>query len=367
MLIEPKIHATFQEMQVLHRHIEALATLEETEDSVISAFFDLRECTDALRSKFNQWSTIARSAIPSSRRASFDQARQETQLMFRQTWPDSVKSVAAFCRVGEKPLLLFLPFSATMENHFHVGELPAIFPLVQLKDRFYRFVVIINTDDSSRIFEITLGAISEQILASRPEMNQRVGREWTREHFHDKKRENDRRFLKDQVEIISSLMAKRGHNHLILAGHPRNVSALRSALPKELEARVVDTVLQAPNGQDYSMVLEHAIEAFIEVEQIESHSTVERLHQQLCRNGLATVGTAKTLQAIEYGVASELVISEELNIAEREELVRLATARGVPIEVCEGDELLNSHGGVGCLLRYSMNFLEPEELVSNIS
>jgi len=52
------------------------------------------------------------------------------------------------------------------------------------------------------------------------------------------------------------------------------------------------------------------------------------------------------------GAASELVISEELPEADREELVRMATTLELPVEVCEGDELLASHGGVGCLLRY---------------
>jgi hypothetical protein len=56
------------------------------------------------------------------------------------------------------------------------------------------------------------------------------------------------------------------------------------------------------------------------------------------------------------------VISEELPKAGREELTRLATARDLSIEVCEGDELLATHGGVGCLLRYRPEFLADEAL-----
>jgi len=356
MTATPAIHATFQEIQSLHRHLTVLATLPETKDPVLSLFLDLRQPIDALRSKFTMWSVAARIATPSGSRTAFDAARAELEMVFRQEWPDSIRSVAVFARAGEHPLLLVMPFGATLENHFHVGPVPVIFPLVQLKDRFHRFVVVISTEESSRIFEITLGAISEQILATRPEIEQRLGREWTREHYHQKKRENDRRFLRDQVEIIGSLMSKRGHNHLILAGHSRHVSALRGALPKDLEARVSDTVLHAPNGRDYSAVLEQAIDTFIEVEQNESRSTVERLHEQVSRGGLAVVGAQATREAMECGAASELVISEELPNPLREDLVRLATSLDLAIEVCEGDELLNSHGGVGCLLRYRMNY-----------
>ena len=36
--------------------------------------------------------------------------------------------------------------------------------------------------------------------------------------------------------------------------------------------------------------------------------------------------------------------------------MRLATQHDLPIEVCEGDELLQSHGGVGCLLRFRLEY-----------
>jgi hypothetical protein len=361
MTANPLIHPAFQEMNSLHRHLLALATLDESEAPMLSVYLDLRQPLEALRSKFLHWCMAARISTKKDGRDLFDAARADLDLIYRQNWPDAIQSVAAFARAGRSPFLLVMPFSATLDNHFHVGSLPAIFPLVQMKDRFHRFVVAISTEESSRIFEITLGAVSEEMLTTRPDMRQRVGREWTREHYHQVKREHDRRFLRDQVEIIGSLMGKRGHNHLILAGHPRCVSALRGVLPKELESKVSDTVFQAPNGHDCSAVLEQAIEAFIEVEQHESHSTVERLHAQVCRGGLAAVGIEATREAMQFGAASELVISEELAEADREELVRIATSHELAIEVCEGDELLKEHGGVGCLLRYRMDYVKQAD------
>ncbi len=357
MTSDPTILPTLQEIQVLHQHLTTLATLPETDAPVLSVFLDLYQHQDALRAKFAQWAVSARIVVKPDQRAFFDTARAQVDSVLRQTWPDSIKSLAIFARAGTSPLLTVMPFSATLENYFHVDSLPAIFPLVQLKDRFHRFVVAFCTEESSRIFEITLGSVSEEILATRPEIRQRVGREWTREHYHQSKRENDRRFMRDQAEMISNLMAKRGHNHLILAGHPRHVSALRSALPKDIDARVSDTVHQSPNGNDYSIVLEQAIHAFIEVEQHESQNTVQRLHEQFLRGGLACVGMEATREALGLSAASELVISEELPVREREEFVKAATFQQIPIEVCEGDELLNHHGGVGCLLRYRTDFM----------
>ncbi|MCU0750835.1 MAG: VLRF1 family aeRF1-type release factor [Akkermansiaceae bacterium] len=351
-------------MQHMRRHITALATLAETGSPVLSAYLDLRTSIDGLRSAFAMWATAARSTIPKAGRADFDDAKAEVMAVLRQEWPEEIQSVAVFARAGEHPLLMALPFQATLETHFDASLRPSIFPLVQLKDRFHRFVLVICTEDTGRIIEMTLGAVSEEILTTRPDQNERLGRQLSREHFHHRRQEDTRRFVKDQVEIITNLMARRGLNHLILAGHPRHVSSLRDHLPKHIQSRVVGSVFHAPNGRDYSPLVDQAVDTFIEAEQNESRSTVERLHEQVRRNGLAVVGIHPCREVIEAGAASELIISEELHHADREELVRMATAHDIPIEVCEGDELLQSHGGVGCLLRFRMEYLGVGEALT---
>lgn len=350
-------HTTESPMDVLRRNIGALANLPETEAPVISAFIDLRQPIESQRAAFLHWCTSARHTLKRDARPLFDAARTDLEQVLKKHWPDEIQSVAVFARAGSSPLLLIIPFQATLESHFDVSGRPAIFPLVQLKDRFHRFVVVVCTEDTGRIIEVTLGAVSEEILTRRPELASDLGRGWSREHYHHRRQESSRRFFRDQVEIITRLMNRRGLNHLILAGHPRHVAALREMLPKQIESRVVGSVFRAPNGHDCSPVLEQAIHTFIEAEQGESRGTVERLHEQVRRRGLAVVGIHASRRAIEQGAAAELVISEELPVPDREELVRLATAAKVPIEVCENDDLLNGHGGVGCLLRFRLDFV----------
>ena len=345
-------------MLSLRRHIAALAALPESDAPVISAYFDLRPPIETMRSTFSLWATAARNTLARAARPHFDDSKHEIQNMLKQEWPADVQSLAVFARGGEHPLLMVHPFNATLETHFEVSPRPAIFPLVQMKDRFHRFVVVICTEETGRILEMTLGAVSEEILTKRPEAAGRLGRQWSREHFHQRRQEDTRRFIRDQVDIITNLMARRGLNHLILAGHPRHISPLREHLPKHIQSRVVGSVFHAPNGHDYSPLLQQAIDTFVQAEQDESKSTVERLHEQVRRRGLAVVGIHGCRRAIEQGAASELVISEELPAMDREDLVRLATSLDLPIEVCEDDELLQSHGGVGCLLRYRLDWAD---------
>lgn len=346
-------------MEVLRRHISVLANLPETGAPVVSAFLDLRKPIESVRASFLLWSTAARSALPREQRPMFDAARAEVQQVLKRQWDEPIQSVAVFARVGEPALHTVIPFQATLETHFDVAPRPAIFPLVQMKDRFHRFVVAISTEDTARIFEISLGAVTEEILTRKPEMAASLGRGLSREHYHHRRQEQNRRFHREQVEIIENLMTRRGINHLILAGLPRHVAALRAMLPKAIQNRIAGSVFRAPNGHDFSPVIEQALHTFIEAEQCESRGTVERLHEQIRRRGLATGGIHACRSAILAGTAAELVISEELSHPDREELVRLATACNLPIEVCEGDDLLLQYGGVGCLLRYRID--EPVE------
>lgn len=338
------------DMLAMRRCITTLADLIESESPVVSAYFDLRQPRLDLTSSFCLWASTLRGALPRDARESFDAARDEVLAALGRSKPESL-GLAVFSRSGANPFSMELSFPAPLETHFDAAKRPAIFQLVQLKDRFHRFVLAICGEDRSHIIEMTLGSVSQEIVATRPASSPERGQQLSQEHHHRHGTETRRSFIDEQVEIIRNLVARRGLNHLILAGHPRQISALRDHLPPHLQARIVASIFQVPNQLDHSPLIESAIQAFIQYEQQESRNTVVRLHDQIGRRGLAVVGIHPCRRALEGGLASELVISEELHTADREELVRLATSQDLPIEVCEGDELLEQHGGVGCLLR----------------
>lgn len=345
-----------QRMKSLRRNIVALASLPETESPVISAYFDTAEAPEAMRLMLGIWSSSVRSTFCKSHQQDFEEAKRSVLDVIADGWPPGSRSLAVFARGGDSPMKIVVPLGARIEPSFHASELPVIFPLIQAKDRFHRYVIAICSEESARILEVTLGAVSEELLAKTPELRTRLGREWTREHYHHQKKERHRRFVREKVEIISDLMSRRGHNHLMLAGHPRYVNRLKDALPKHLAARVVGEISKSPNGKDCSSILEESLDAFVAAEYQESLQNVERLHQEIRRGGLGVVGIEESLNAVREGSADLLVISENLPDEERESLVRLATLRDVSIEVCEDDPLIDDYGGVGCLLRYRPEF-----------
>lgn len=336
----------------LRKQIIALANLPGCEEPIISAYFDLQQPADSLREEFALWTRVASRTFEGPAREDFLKAAGRIKEWLASNSGKS-RSAAVFARSGEPDFFLPLTFQVPLENFFQADSRPAIYPLVELKDRFNRFVVVLTNRDSARIIEMNLGETSLELLAERPEAKERHGREWTREHYNSHTRERNKRFVKEKVAIIERLMNKRGHNALIIVGEPRYVNRLKEALPKTLADKVVDQIRTGFTDERVQLVLEDAIRSYLQIEDGESESAVKRLFRAYRTNRLGIFGVASTAAALQIGQVEELIISSDLRHEDREVLVRLASQHSVPIETVRGSQLLEDQGGVGAILRYS--------------
>ena len=259
-----------------------------------------------------------------------------------------------------------------------------IYHLVELKDTYHRYVVLISTEEMARIVEVNLGSVTEDLWQARPELRQRVGREWSREHYQNHRRNRTEKFIKEKISILERLMAAGGHSHLILAGNPRLTAHLRRQLPRHLTEKLIATVV-ACGSDKLSDVVAATLTPFIVKEELDSQAMVERLQQKIHRGGLAVSGTKATFEAVKCGQVDVLILAKNYTASDgwkclfcgavgvrlpalnkcmecksdgfrplniREEIIRLAEQRGCHIEVVNQNEWLHQVGGVGALLRY---------------
>jgi peptide subunit release factor 1 (eRF1) len=240
------------------------------------------------------------------------------------------------------------------------------------------------TESSARIMGVNLGSIVIQLLRTRPELRSRVGREWSRDHYQDHRRERIRQFMHDQIRSVDQLLFAGGYGHLILAGNPRMVAAMRKALPKRIAAKLVSFV-PACRTDNTSDIVAATLQSFLDYEETQSQAVADSLVAQIQRHGLAVTGADASRDAIKAGQADILVLLNQdqgqgwkcmscgetdlerprpnvcpkcravrlTDLDIRGELARLAEQRRVPIEVVEHSDALARLGGIGCLLRYS--------------
>jgi hypothetical protein len=299
----------------------------------------------------------ARKALDRGQRPSFDRALDRIEDYVPWKLDDSTRSVAVFARSGSSPFFQVMEFGASLPSRLFVDSTPAIFPLVELKDNYSRYVLMICNEDSARVLEVSLGSVTREVWKRRPELRKRVGREWTKLHYQNHRRDRNERFVKEKIALVESIVASGGHSHLMLAGNPQIVARVRKALPRSLKGKLLDTIPASARDRSKNIILA-TLSTFLEHEERESQTLVGLLRQELRRGGLAVCGYGESRRALEMGQADMLVIlakKDDEYLPQREALVRLALRMDVHVEVVQQSEELEELGGIGCLLRYKID------------
>ncbi len=336
----------------LQECIRSLAMMDETDSIFISCYLNLEKSSASCRDFLKERELLLAKSVPDGLRKNFSKTMGKIYSFLSKKPLGGKKGIAIFSREGSEPFFIALEFHVPLPNQIVMDLTPHIYPLIELMDTYHRYVVVISTEKSARILEVHTGSVTESLWMERPELRKRIGREWTKEHYRNHRKDRSSKFIKDKIRILEQVISAGGHTHLILAGSPQRTSRLKKALPKRLAERLVDTVVIGERAEIGSVV-EATLAAFIDQEQKESLAAVEMLQRQINTNGLAVVGSEATLEALKRGQADMLVLAKEFYEGEiKEKLVKLAVRHGIKIETVSGSHVLNQYGGVGCLLRY---------------
>jgi protein required for attachment to host cells len=363
----------------LQKRIQQLAFLEESDETIISFYINpetkYREIlNDQVRSISK---SIEHKVMPV-----FWEALGRIEVFLGTGIRAGSQGVAVFARGGERPFFLPMQFGAPLPNQVTVGSRPRIYPLVELRDNYYRYVVLLSSEESASIFKLSAGTITETVRIVRPELRRHAGREWTKEHYQSHSQARLQQFINEQIRSLDQAISSGDYRHLVLAGDPRTTSQVEKALPKALSNMVVGAV-RASEKDKTSELISATLTAFEEHEETESLSVASHLGQEIGKRGAAVKGTSACLRALKNFQARTLVLSQayepgmgcrfcgELlieNLSQKpcprcdrrifravdikEEMVRLAEQKGCAIEIVKNSDAMTAFDGVGCLLRY---------------
>lgn len=371
----------------LQKHIKSLAVLEETECGVISCYLSNPQ-TLSDHAFFSDRMRLISAGLAKEAQPAFEQASQQVEAFLRSRLDSDTSGLAAFARGGRQPFFLGLQFAVPFENFLSLASTPHIYQLVELKDNYHRYVVLICSSEHAKILEVSLGSVTEQLWKERPALRERVGHEWTRTHYQKHIRERTENFVREMIRILDKLMAAGGHTHLILAGNPNVTARVKKLLPRHLLVKLVDVV---HTSEEISRVVADTLQVFLKKEEEESQEVAQLMIREIETHGLAAAGAASTYRALMRGQADVLILAKEyrpekawvcpicLMVSQqpgaicprclhtdmkemyiKQEMVRLAEENDCKVEVVEDLPALMAYGGVGCLLRYRI----PEEFQS---
>ena len=372
------------ELREFQGHIRRLASLPETRASVVSCYLRVEGGRLKHRRVFANRVEELRRSFAGEDAQLFEKALVPIERFLSEELHRGSKGVAIFSRAGRQPFFLALQFYVPLPTWMAADTLPNIYHLVELKDTYWRFVVLVCSQDTARIVSVNLGAVTLDLLRKRPELRERVGREWTKEHFRKHRTARTQQFIGDAVKALSRVMTAGSYDHLILVGEPKMTALVRGVLPPHVAARLAG-VIRKPGRTGARDVVAESIASFVEAENKESQATAEELQRQLRIGGLAVAGTRASYFAVKRGQVETLVMSAEYSprpgwvcrgcrvertgehwpkkcpacgsrsleyLGIREAMLRLAEQRGCQVELVRDSTTLRRLGGVGCLLRF---------------
>ncbi len=373
------------DLKELQKHIRRLATLEESSDIVISCYLALQNGRVVNGEAFSKRLRLLRASVALEQLQGFDEAVDHIGEYLGSELSTESVGIAVFARGGVEPFFLPLQFQVPVPDWIMGGPCPNIFHLVELKDTYHRFVILISTEEWARILEVNLGEITQELWRERPELQQRVKQGWSKEKYLRHRRHHSEKFFKEKIDVLEKLMAQGGHKHFLLAGSPRLTGQIRSLLPKHLSEKLIDTV-STSSGDKIPDIVRTAIEMFVEEEENDSRAVLDTLLDEFHGNGLGVAGISSTIRALHQGRVDVLVIAKgfevetgwrcrhcqyigenyqttescaecglkDLEATElKEEMIRLAERTGCRVEVVNYDDRLIEFQGVGALLRFN--------------
>jgi hypothetical protein len=336
------------------------------------------------RKTLDERARVLRRILKGDELADFEEALGKIEDWLVTELHSDAKGAAIFVRgICGGGFMLPMQFGAPVPNWIAVYPTPNIYHLVELKNSYHRYVILLALRDRASILEVNLGAATTQAWINRSELRTRVGTEWTRLHYQIHQAHRGDRFFQEKIALLEQLTHTGGHSHLILAGDPEITARIRDALSEKL----VDVLLAGKRDWEASVVMA-TLSSFIEREKQESHSIVERLIAGLRSQDLAVADSAATLDALRWGGVVILVMASDYDpdpgwtcvacgamgtdapettvcphcgastlrpLDLKEALLRLAVQVDCSVEVVEQCDELTSVGGIGCLLR-----LRPE-------
>ncbi len=393
---------TLTTLDELKQHITLLASVEESDAPFISCYLNLEDGADSWRETLNKRALVLRRILKGDDLEDFEYALDKIETWLASNLHPETKGVAIFVRgIFGGAFMLPIQVAAPLPNWIAIYPTPNIYHLVELKDNYDRYIILLAMPNYARIIEVNLGAASTAAWLNNSELRQRVmagmGSEWSRPHYQVNRTNRGDKFVHEQINLLKKLMSAGGHSHLILAGDPEINQRVRRALPDDLAKKLIDVIPAAERDNQADVVMA-TLSSFIEHEEQESQTIAERLIEGLRNHNLAVVGTANTLDALRWGEVDILVMassyqpdpgwscthcqaigtevpetaicpqcdhSEVRPVDIREALLRLAAQHECPVEVVEQSDALMSLGGIGCLLRSLLNTQVNEKMVAS--
>lgn len=373
----------------LREQLDRLAAFEPTTSPLLSLYLDMRADQHG---QDNYTAFVRKTLLERSRslkgeaRKSFDRDAQRIHEYLDSQVPASTSGLALFACSAADGFFEAVQLDVPVEhNWLFIGSVPHLYPLARLNDQYPRYAALLVDTNSARLFVFSLGQPRSVERVSNVKTRRGSVGGWSEARYRRHIENFHLHHMKEVVAILERVVREEGIGQIVVACDDVARPLLMEQLPKDLAAKVVETLHLDIHTPEHR-VLAETLEALHEHD---AESDVERVEAMLGAwraGGLAVAGPEETLEALALREVEELLITaapEGLRPAEAlpfgtaagpidietsapqtgfdpdriqlaGELVARARENGARIRFIEDPQLLAEVGGVGALLRFKI-------------
>lgn len=386
----------------LNKLIEKLAAFNPGEAKIISIYLDAQVNQNG-REDYPIWlkKQFSEHAFPfehdSEKLRQYNETVERINDFLENEADDAANGIAVFAEVGNEKFFETVQIDEPFpHNRFFVFDRPHIFPLVRIAEQNPKYAVLwadtnkadIYVFGGDKILSNQTGAKVEEIENTVTNRTKVGG--WSQARYQRHVENFHLQHAKETIEELEKLMRDEKIEHLVLCGDETTIMPiLRPQLSKAADEKVV-AVLNMSQYASEAEIREKTREAMGIENAVRDKQKVETAFNAAKSSaGLGTIGVEETLAALSNGQVEELLIASDFDAIkyntreveevlenyapddDRSELEKISEAgekRRIADEliiralnsaekICfiEDESLLKDAGGVGAVLRYSMN------------
>lgn len=298
------------------------------------------------------------------------------------------------CAAGE--LFEVIETTAPIEQHWlYISDRPHLYPLARLESQYPRYAAVVADTNAARIVVFATGEVvaEQEVKGVKTRSTSEGG--WSQARYQRHIGNFHMQHAKEVVEALDGIVQREGIEQILISGDEVITPLLREHMPKHLADKIIEHF-----RLDMRATAEELVEA--------TRGAMARLNERTDREkvdaavgnyragGLGVVGPETTLAALIKGQVDELLIAASLAklqtvpagggskaaaearvaleepavetvsagpeaqgtapevIRLADELVNRATQTGARITFIEDPSLLEAHGGVAALLRFTV-------------
>jgi peptide subunit release factor 1 (eRF1) len=219
----------------------------------------------------------------------------------------SAFSVALFACSGAGVWVEF-PSPIRLDNEFTIMDRPALRQLARLDADYTNALVVLMDAQSARICEVVLGGLRSEAYFSREDSDLpslggqlRYRRQIQDDAYHH---------YEEVAEYVTAYCTERPETYLILSAKEPILTRFRQLLPLHMQGKIIDTAaLDWRTAHDRILRIARGVLEQHELQ--EDRETVQLLIESAARGGLAVLGLADTLLAVNTGLIHKLVMHRD--------------------------------------------------------